>query len=806
MPASNCSRLMKEAIDGAIEKIAPDARKALNKQKKRKPTGYTPKAGKGIDIVTKSEVALDKIIEKSAKGEDTIMKVSSLVNQLVKNGVSKQELDLYFGHILKLEPRTKSDKAMIRAIRQAVKIDLGLVGKRAKDLTPEESIRLRSGTTSKALKAGVLKRPDAEISLRLLKEILKDNKIKAKVISNNAYKDITHNSSIAKNNYEVKGWYIPDFKKASANHFEDSNKGLLGWSRSYFTEFKGKKVLRLEEFQSDWAQSPKLKEELGDLPINYTDFKKLAIVDGINRAIRGGRNTMIIPINRGHGLAGSYDVMEMYRDLNNGILPKLRKELKSQELDINIKHVKEGEGKIVPRKYDRNKKDEYLLYDDEYFEIDIKLSDSVKNKAITSKPGVKEKKFFKDVVRNTPAIKFKDIPDDKLVDIAEHYTDLSDSNYRTINELLSGNDVNIDGVTFTPDDVDIYDPVYSVSAKLARALGLIDENKIYKKARLGLHKEFIADYATERNMVLLIDSYEDSHIASFAKDDGYFDTSNITKNTEFINAWSDSHTLNMSKIPDDAYIQLDASIEGLDNSFVNKIKNRYGDDAVKESEWYENTFRKDVVLAENLIPNREVVNVSGYILGSPDTDFVSKEYIKDITNVFYDEELDFVTKDLGFIKPIKQEDFISSILDASNNEAYKIYNMPEDTKWNEFFLDIANSDGFEYLEEDIPFTKEKFISELKGSIVDYIFNYDYIINQNTKKPVWDFSYEMDGITIDNYYDKFKEGDFPFIDDIIYAINNTKEIKKANEVKIRWDMLGILSALGLTKQQINKEEN
>ena len=147
--------------------------------------------------------------------------------------------------------------------------------------------------------------------------------------------------------YQIRGLKSYNTKESGApNHFP-REKGLLGWSRSYIGTQPGieGKVLRLDEFQSDWAQDPKIRESLGDFPIDHNDFKKLMIVDGLDRTLKEGLDTMVIPITRTlNNLVGTKEVSQAYRDLNIGILPKIRQELEKSGLLLDIKHVKRDTG------------------------------------------------------------------------------------------------------------------------------------------------------------------------------------------------------------------------------------------------------------------------------------------------------------------------------------------------------------------------------------------------------------------------------------------------------------------------------
>ena len=56
-----CNILLKEAINDSI--VSPEERAALNAAKPKAVSGYSPKTGVGIDINSKLNTALNKIIK-----------------------------------------------------------------------------------------------------------------------------------------------------------------------------------------------------------------------------------------------------------------------------------------------------------------------------------------------------------------------------------------------------------------------------------------------------------------------------------------------------------------------------------------------------------------------------------------------------------------------------------------------------------------------------------------------------------------------------------------------------------------------
>lgn len=127
-----------------------------------------------------------------------------------------------------------------------------------------------------------------------------------------------------------------------------------------------------------------MKELIKLTGVDYADVKKILIVDAIDQAIKNGHNTMVIPITRSANyLTGSTDVTKAYRELNTGILPKIRKELDKVGLKLDIKHVVDKqeliEGLQVESAFNGNPK---LRYNDKdwreiygYFGADIEDMD-----------------------------------------------------------------------------------------------------------------------------------------------------------------------------------------------------------------------------------------------------------------------------------------------------------------------------------------------------------------------------------------------------------------------------------------------
>lgn len=288
-----CDRLLNDALNLHID---PEARAALNAMRKPAVSGYTPKEGIGIDINSKLITALNKIKKTHTKSidDDVMFREETLRKLLEREGVSKAEINLSL------------DKAF------------------------------------KFLKENTILKAD-KVSIDTIRGAAKANSLQIKPISKDKYANITYNlQGIDNPSYEVRGLVMPNSRAGGApGHFPGEN-GLIGWSRSYIGTQPGIEgnVLRLDEFQSDWAQDPELLKDLGKLPIDHNDFKKLMIVDAIDRAMKNSLDTIVIPITRtSNGLVGTEAVSKNYADLQKGILPKIRQELDRAGLKLDVKKV-----------------------------------------------------------------------------------------------------------------------------------------------------------------------------------------------------------------------------------------------------------------------------------------------------------------------------------------------------------------------------------------------------------------------------------------------------------------------------------
>lgn len=190
-----------------------------------------------------------------------------------------------------------------------------------------------------------------------------------------SYASYTYNKQgLATDDYQVRhltGDGVPG--NLVNDHFTDID--TRGWARQYpgkyYENGKSRDAWRLDEIQSDLFQTAS-KGEMKDLikltGVDYTDIKKILIVDALDQAIKHGYDTMVIPITRSANyLTGSTDVTKAYRDLNTGILPKIRKELDKVGLKLDIKHVVDKqeiiEGSQVESAFMGNQR--RLLYNEE---------------------------------------------------------------------------------------------------------------------------------------------------------------------------------------------------------------------------------------------------------------------------------------------------------------------------------------------------------------------------------------------------------------------------------------------------------
>lgn len=312
----DCDKLLKEALDlmnsktsertefNKVNKEARELRASLNSERKPKAKGYNIEAGDDIKFTSKLKTALKKISRQTLGGIKAKYNAKSLKAKLLNEGVSKAELEL--SGLFK-EDIAYKDLAKYRQL--------------SKILTDDEIEKLGALVPNTNKKQSLGEYIDKENAQGLSTINLKSED----------YSSITFNEGGKKpgSQYEQKGIVTgnPKFSDNSGAHF--SKEGLIAHTRAHIgnhPEFGiGKKVV-MDEFQSDWFQS--LKPTGVKTPFNYEVAKKFAIVNSLDKAIKAGLNEVVIPINRTiNNLVGTNKVTKMYRDLNRGVLPKIRKEL-----------------------------------------------------------------------------------------------------------------------------------------------------------------------------------------------------------------------------------------------------------------------------------------------------------------------------------------------------------------------------------------------------------------------------------------------------------------------------------------------
>ena len=286
-----CDKLMQDALNLHID---PEARAALNAMRKPAISGYTPKEGVGIDINSKLMTALEKIKQThtSDKTGNLQFRPETIRKLLQREGVSKGEIETSLSRILDNPTYHENGKVSIDYLTGA-----GRVSKvNVTDFTKEGYAHAETSFNLQGL------HPD--------------------------------------NNYQVRHAQSRVAEGITQEHFPEV-RNSLGWARQYKGNMNGKPVWRLDEIQSDFFQN-KPKDEIQafmkETGISYDKVKKILIIDALDQAIQNGLDTLVIPITRElNNLQGSANVTKIYRELNNGILPKIRQELDKNGLKIEVK-------------------------------------------------------------------------------------------------------------------------------------------------------------------------------------------------------------------------------------------------------------------------------------------------------------------------------------------------------------------------------------------------------------------------------------------------------------------------------------
>ncbi len=325
-----CNPLTREALEAIANTrrtlenpTSATDRQILNDMKKdNKIPTYSEKSGEGIDINSKIRTALKKISASMPNMSKARLTPENLTRLLIKEGVSKKEIDFMIGDYInagKNYDKAKSFKEMFDETHPDDRMGslddfLGFMG-----------------LDSKVLDGA---RPGKE-PIRKAMTLARNNQIHFEVMNKTPYRRITKQFENMED-YKETGIYsnaVGDKNRQS--HYKDE-KNFLGWMRESDDTLKGKKVHILHEFQSDWAQNPDMKSSF---PIDYSDFKKISIVKALDNTMKKGMDTLIIPVDRSGSLHGSEAISDMYGELQNGILPKIRKQLSDAGLKLDSKMV-----------------------------------------------------------------------------------------------------------------------------------------------------------------------------------------------------------------------------------------------------------------------------------------------------------------------------------------------------------------------------------------------------------------------------------------------------------------------------------
>jgi len=302
-----CDKLMQDALNLHID---PEARAALNAMRKPAVSGYTPvkgAGGVGIDINSKLMTALKKIKGSHTPSEgrlgDITFREETIRKLLEREGVSKGEINA-------------SLDGMFKFIKENGSSD-----------TDNGKISIDT-----IIGAAYNKKP----------------KIQDRTRDANSYASYTYNKQGLQpdNKYQVR--HVLGFDKRTVQKHMENVEGSYGWAREYIGIQPGVegKVWRLDEIQSDLFQDTETvkgwNKKLGALGMNYVQLKKMLIVDALDQALKNDLDKVVIPISRSTNmLVGSVKVSDIYRDLNTGILPAIRRELDRSGLKLDIKHLKQ---------------------------------------------------------------------------------------------------------------------------------------------------------------------------------------------------------------------------------------------------------------------------------------------------------------------------------------------------------------------------------------------------------------------------------------------------------------------------------
>lgn len=91
-------------------------------------------------------------------------------------------------------------------------------------------------------------------------------------------------------------------------------------------------------------------KQVADFPMKPEKFQQLMIVDALNEAIENGTKRVAIPIKRENELVGNAGVTKFYEGLNKKVLPDIRKKLEKQGLRVKVSMEDYGSSELKPNK------------------------------------------------------------------------------------------------------------------------------------------------------------------------------------------------------------------------------------------------------------------------------------------------------------------------------------------------------------------------------------------------------------------------------------------------------------------------
>lgn len=101
-------------------------------------------------------------------------------------------------------------------------------------------------------------------------------------------------------------------------------------------ERQGAGVFESKADKNTIATAGSTEKLIADFPMKPEKFQQLMIVDALNEAWENGTKRVAIPIERDNELYGSTGVTKFYESLNKSILPDIRKKLEKQGLRVKV--------------------------------------------------------------------------------------------------------------------------------------------------------------------------------------------------------------------------------------------------------------------------------------------------------------------------------------------------------------------------------------------------------------------------------------------------------------------------------------